>query len=167
MSVDGFIAGEQDDLSFLSIVEKDGEDYGYYTFVDSIDTVLIGRKTYAWVCAQGIIPHQDKTVYVITHNTALSTTYSKYYSGDLSALAHQLKQGDGKHIYCDGGAELIDSLIQLEMIDEMIISIIPTVLCTGIPLFRKKHTMSMTLLQTKEFGTGLVQLHYSITYPKP
>ncbi len=56
MSLDGYIAGEGDDLSFLSIVQQDGEDYGYHAFVDTIDTVIIGRKTYDWVCKQGFIP---------------------------------------------------------------------------------------------------------------
>lgn len=44
-SVDGYIAQPDDDLSFLSIVEKEGADYGYAEFIQTIDTVIIGRKT--------------------------------------------------------------------------------------------------------------------------
>ena len=46
MSLDGYIAKPNDDLSFLNLVEKEGEDYGYAEFTDSIDTIIIGRKTY-------------------------------------------------------------------------------------------------------------------------
>lgn len=45
-SLDGYIAKPNDDLSFLKLVEKEGQDYGYAAFVANIDTILIGRKTY-------------------------------------------------------------------------------------------------------------------------
>jgi dihydrofolate reductase len=152
MSLDGYIAGEGDDLSFLSIVEQHGEDYGYHAFVDSIDTVIIGRKTYDWVCKQGIIPHEDKSLYIITRNPQLSNTSSRYYSGDLSELMMRLRNEQGKHIFCDGGAECI-------------ISIIPTVLGKGIPLFRNQHDITFNLLSSSSFPSGLVQVHYAIQYP--
>lgn len=46
MSLDGYIAKPNDDLSFLKIVDKEGEDYGYEEFTDAVDTLIIGRKTY-------------------------------------------------------------------------------------------------------------------------
>jgi dihydrofolate reductase len=165
MSLDGYIAGDGDDLSFLSIVEQQGEDYGYHAFVDSIDTVIIGRKTYDWVCKQGIIPHEDKSLYILTRNPQLSNTSSRYYSGDLSELMMRLRSEQGKHIFCDGGAELIDSLLHLKMIDECIISIIPTVLGKGIPLFRNQHDITFNLLDSVSFSSGLVQVHYALKYP--
>ena len=48
-SLDGYIAQPNDDLSFLSIVEKEGEDYGYADFIKKVDTVVLGRKTYDWI----------------------------------------------------------------------------------------------------------------------
>jgi len=166
MSLDGYIAGEGDDLSFLSIVQQDGEDYGYHAFVDTVDTVIIGRKTYDWVCKQGIIPHQDTSLYIITRNPQLSENSSQYYSGDLSVLMKKLLSESGKHIYCDGGAELIDSLLRLKLIDECIISIIPTVLGKGIPLFRNQHDITFNLLDSASFSSGLVQVHYAVQYPQ-
>ena len=165
MSLDGFIAGEGDDLSFLSIVQQDGEDYGYHAFMETIDTVIIGRKTYDWVCKQGIIPHEDKSLYIITRNPQLSETSSRYYSGNLSELIKRLQSDQGKHIYCDGGAELIDSLLSLKMVDECIVSIIPTIVGGGIPLFRNHHEIQFKLLGSQSFATGLVQVHYAIQYP--
>jgi dihydrofolate reductase len=164
MSLDGYIAGEGDDLSFLSIVQQDGEDYGYHAFVDTIDTVIIGRKTYDWVCKQGIIPHEDKSLYIITRNPQLSNTSSRYSSGDLTELMMRLRSEQGKHIYCDGGAELIDSLLNMKMIDECIISIIPTILGGGTPLFRNHQNIQFNLLNATSFSTGLVQVHYAIRY---
>lgn len=164
MSLDGYIAGEGDDLSFLSIVQQDGEDYGYHAFVETVDTVIIGRKTYDWVCRQGIIPHEDKSLYVITRNPQLSDSSSQYYSGDLYELMKKLLSESGKHIYCDGGAELIDSLLNMKMIDECIISIIPTIVGGGTPLFRKHHEIKFNLLNSTSFSSGLVQVHYAVQY---
>ena len=45
MSLDGYISKPNDDLSFLKLVEKEGEDYGYAEFTAQIDTIIIGRRT--------------------------------------------------------------------------------------------------------------------------
>ena len=51
-SVDGYIAGVNDDMGFLSVASKEGEDYGYADFIDTVDTVIMGRRTYDWVFKQ-------------------------------------------------------------------------------------------------------------------
>ena len=162
MSLDGYIAKDQDDLSFLSIVEKPGEDYGYHAFTATIDTVIIGRKTYDWIINQGIIPHENKTLYVISRSFVKSDTQAIYYSGDLTELIEKLKAREGSNIYCDGGAELVNHLLEQNLIDEMIISVIPILLGSGIALFQQLNERLLTLMDCKHFETGLVQLHYAI-----
>ena len=69
MSLDGYIAKPNDDLTFLNLVEKTGEDYGYAEFTDTIDTLIIGRKTYDYVLKNVGSSHYDngqRDVYVIT-----------------------------------------------------------------------------------------------------
>jgi dihydrofolate reductase len=58
-SLDGYIAKPDDDLSFLKIVEKEGEDYGYAEFTSTIDTIILGRKTYDWVLGKIGASHYD------------------------------------------------------------------------------------------------------------
>ena len=68
-SLDGYIAKPNDDLSFLKLVEKEGEDYGYADFTSTIDTLIIGRKTYDYVLKEIGSAHYDNgqnEVYVIT-----------------------------------------------------------------------------------------------------
>lgn len=63
MSLDGCIAKSDGDISFLSLVEKEGEDYGYSDFLKTIDTVIVGRKTYDKVMAMGYeYPYPDKQI---------------------------------------------------------------------------------------------------------
>lgn len=68
-SLDGYIAKPNDDLSFLKLVEKEGEDYGYAEFTANVDTVILGRKTYDYVFKEIGSSHYDngkRDVYVIT-----------------------------------------------------------------------------------------------------
>jgi dihydrofolate reductase len=109
ISLDGYIAKPNDDLSFLAIVEKEGEDYGYADIVNSIDTVIIGRKTYDWIMDQ--VPefiHADKNTYVITRTAKESIGNTSFYTGNLKDLILKLKTEPGKDIFIDGGAEIVN-----------------------------------------------------------
>jgi dihydrofolate reductase len=164
MSVDGYIAKPDDDLSFLNLVEKEGEDYGYALFTDTIDTIIVGRKTYDYV-HRNIGPSHydngDRDVYVITSNPRPNTGKTIFYTGDLSDLAKRLKLAGGKNIYCDGGAEIINELLKHNLIDEFIISVIPVLLGTGTKLFKDgRPEQLLNLVTVKTYETGLTQLHY-------
>lgn len=163
-SLDGYIAKPNDDLSFLSIVEKKGEDYGYNSFNETIDTVIVGRKTYDWVMKQvAEFPHANKNTFVITRSARPSIGNIHFYSGDLKDLVEQLKNAKGKNIFCDGGAEVVNELMKYKLIDEYIISIIPILLGNGTRLFIDgRPEQYLQLLSAKSFETGLTQLHYKI-----
>jgi dihydrofolate reductase len=163
MSLDGYIAGPNEDLGFLSAVEKAGEDYGYYDFVKTIDTIIIGRKTFDKVLSMGFeYPHDDKDVYIITRSARPDYGPFKYYTGNLKDLVLKLKSEPGKNIFCDGGAEIVNELLWEDLIDEFIISVIPVILCDGILLFKNGgRQIKLKLIGSKQFDTGLVQLHYN------
>lgn len=74
----------------------------------------------------------------------------------------QLKSQGGKHIYVDGGAEVIQALLKEELIDELIISIVPVLLGDGTALFRpERPELQLKLVKVLPFKSGLVQLHYT------
>lgn len=162
MSLDGYIATKDNSLEFISMVEQEGEDYGYNDFVKSIDAVIIGRKTYEKVIEMGYeYPHTDKDVYIVTRTAKPSIGNFKFYSDDLSRLVNHLRSQPGKNIYCDGGSEIANELIKNNLVDEFIISVIPILLGDGIKLFndgRPKQTLE--LISAKQFDKGLTQLHY-------
>lgn len=162
MSLDGYIATKTDDLSFLSVVEKEGEDYGYQAFTDTVDTVILGRKTYDKVMTLvDTFPHADKETYVITRTPKPSAGNVNFYTGDLKDLVSRLKGKPGKSIFCDGGAELVNDLLKLDLFDDLIISIIPVLLGDGISLFKPgRPEGKLKLVSSKSFDSGLVQVHY-------
>ncbi|WP_113663878.1 dihydrofolate reductase family protein [Pedobacter nanyangensis] len=163
-SLDGYIAKPNDDLSFLKLVEKDGEDYGYAEFTDTIDTLIIGRKTYDYVLNEIGSSHYDngkRDVYVITRAERPQVGRTIFYTGSIAELVKQLKSKNGKNIYCDGGAEVINELLKHEFIDEFIISIIPVLLGNGTRLFKDgRPEQKLSFIEAKTFETGLTQLHY-------
>lgn len=164
-SLDGYIAKPNDNLDFLSIVEQEGQDYGYADFVKTIDTVIVGRKTYDKVISMGIeSPYADKDTYIITRTPRPTIGSVKFYTGDLKSLVERLKSENGKNIFCDGGAEIVNELLKNDLIDEFVISIIPILVGNGTKLFNDgRPELKLDLASTKQFEKGLTQLHYKRT----
>jgi dihydrofolate reductase len=167
MSLDGYIATKENSIDFLSMVEQQGEDYDYAEFVKTVDTVIIGRKTYDKVLAMGFeYPHVDKDVYIITRTARPAIGNLKFYTDDLAQLVNNLKAQSGKNIYCDGGSEVANELMKNNLIDELIVSIIPVLLGDGIKLFNDgRPEKELILVSSKQFESGLVQLHYKVANP--
>ena len=164
MSLDGYIAKPNDDLSFLKIVEKEGEDYSYAEFMDKIDTIIIGRKTYDYVLKEIGSSHYDngqRDVYVMTRTERPKVGRTTFYTGNLTDLVKRLKAEEGKNIYCDGGAEVINELLKHDLIDKFIIAVIPILLGNGTRLFKDgRPEQTLEFMTAKTFVTGLTQLHY-------
>lgn len=161
-SVDGYIAAPDGDLSFLSKVEKEGEDYGYAAFISTVDTVVLGKNTYDKVLSMGYpFPHADKDAYVITRTERETKGFTHFHNGDVAELITTLKKKEGKNIFIDGGAFVVNELLKKELVDELYLSYIPVLLGDGIKLFSTGIPLqNLELLTVKKFETGLVQLHY-------
>ncbi len=164
VSLDGYIAKPDDDLSFLKLVEKEGEDYGYAKFTETIDTLIIGRRTYDYVLKDIGSSHYDngqRDVYVITRTQRPNVGRTTFYTGSLTDLVTRLKSESGKNIYCDGGAEVINELLKNDLVDEFIISVVPVLLGEGTRLFKDgRPEQLLEFVSVKAFDTGLVQVHY-------
>lgn len=165
-SLDGYIAGENEDLSFLDSVEKHGEDYGYSAFMKTIDTVIMGKTTYDWIIRNAPeYQHENKETYIITHRPLSDSdnernTHLKSFSGDLASLVSKLK-ADGKSLFIEGGSQIILQLMKEKLIDEYYIAIIPVLLGKGTLLFSPGFpTQKLHLAELKSYDTGLVHLHY-------
>jgi dihydrofolate reductase len=165
-SLDGYIAKPNDDLSFLDVAAKEGEDYGYADFISTIDTVIVGRKTYDWVMKQiGEFPHaKDKESYVITRTPRASEGNLHFHTGELKELVMTLKSRPGKSIFCDGGSEVIHALLNENLVDEMIIFFMPIMVGSGTRLFREgRPEQNLVLVSAKTYDTGVVKVHYKFS----
>lgn len=164
MSLDGFIASENDDISWLDAMSKEGEDYGYHEFIASVDTYIIGRRTYDVVrkLLDGKFPQAEQfDCHIITREQREPENGVTFFNGSLKNLIEELRTKDGKDIYCDGGGEIVNLLMKEDLIDEYIVAIIPIVLGNGKRLFLgNTQTIKLKAQSPKYFETGLIQLRY-------
>lgn len=162
VSIDGYIARPDGGVDWLSTVEWEGEDYGYKRFIDTVDTVVLGRNTYDAVLRFDSWPFDDKRCVVMTHRPAAARHGEQLFSGKPEALVDQLAKSGARHVYVDGGSA-IRAFLAARLIDRMTISVVPIVLGTGIPLFTpgvQEHWL--VLEESRAFSTGLMQLRYRV-----
>jgi dihydrofolate reductase len=162
MSLDGYIAKDEDNIDFLSIVESKGEDYGYASFQKEVDTIIWGRKTYDKILSFGIeFPYKDKKCYVLSRSRKGKDENVEFFGGDIKELISKIRSTEGKHIYCDGGGEVVFELLKNNLINKMIISVIPHLVGNGIRLFKDgRPEQKLKFLKSISFPTGLLQLWY-------
>lgn len=157
-SLDGHIASENGGIDWLF----SDADYGYSSFYDSIDTVLVGRKTYDKALEFEKYPFKGKKVYVFTQRLA-DKSGDVEFASDAAKIAKRLSESQGKDIWLVGGSEIVTALLNAGLIDEIILSIHPIVLGRGIALFNNiQKQCKMTLIKSTAFESGLVQLHYKV-----
>ncbi len=164
ISLDGFLARSDGSVDWLKPFE--GEDHGYLDFFKSIDTVVIGRRTYDFVLEmlRSKLPwaYGNKRCVVMTHRPVVAKHGERAFAGEPGSLLQQLEAEGAQHIYVDGGA-VIRSFISARLLDRMTVSVVPVLLGAGFPLFGGVSLESgLTFENAKSFKNGLVQLHYRI-----
>lgn len=170
ISLDGYIARENGSLDWLP--GSDGQtagdtgDYGYGAFFESVDTVVMGRHTFETVRGFGAWPYGDKHVVVLSRSLEelpedLPATVSLRNCTPKELVA-ELETAGARHLYVDGG-KTIQDFLEAGLIDEMIITTIPILIGSGIPLFgRLGRDQELRHLETRSFKTGLVQSRYEL-----
>ena len=160
-SLDGYIARTSGEIDWLF---TDG-DYGYTEFYDQIDTVLMGRKTYQQVLTFGEYPYPEKKGFVFSKSgQGTKTNHVEFISGDCQNFIESLRQSPGQHIWIVGGGQLIHEFLRQGWIDELILSIHPIILGSGIPLIISDPNLeiSLELTQVKTYPSGLLQVSYNL-----
>ncbi|BAX81205.1 dihydrofolate reductase family protein [Labilibaculum antarcticum] len=166
MSLNGKIARKGGEVDWLEAIPNPAQsDYGYEEFYKSIDATIMGKKTYNQIMSWGIdFPYTGKKNYVFTSNTELKNTeHVNFVSENHLDLINKIKKEEGKNIWLIGGGNLNSVLIEENLIDEMIVFVMPIVLPNGISLFDTFLTdKSIQLKSTKSYSSGVVQLVYSL-----
>lgn len=161
-SIDGYIARKDGTIDWLLFGHTGDEDYGFKKFIDSVDTLVLGRKTYQVVSGFEDWPYSGKRVIVLSNTLKKVRNEAELFSGDLTDLLSQLQKDEIKHIWVDGGTTA-SKFLEEGLVDNLTISIIAMVLGTGIPLFSSiTKEQSCRLVSSQSYPSGLVQLKYKI-----
>jgi dihydrofolate reductase len=160
-SLDGFIAGPGDDLSWLPPPSAD-EDYGYAAFMADTAAVLMGRSTYRVVEGfEGPWPFGETPVFVATTRPlepAAPTVHA--VRGAPAELLAAVRRVAGGNVYLDGGS-LVRRFFEAGLVDELTVTLIPVVLGAGTPLFAGvARPRPLELVSSRVFPGGIVQLVY-------
>ncbi|MDI2585617.1 dihydrofolate reductase family protein [Psychrobacillus sp. NEAU-3TGS] len=162
-SLDGYIATKDDSLEWLFKVEGEG-DNGYSDFYDTVDTVIMGRRTYDWLLEQELesFPYEGKECYVFSRTESQDNENVQFFNGDVVGFTNQLKNKEGKNIWVMGGGDLIHSFMKEELVDELIITVSPVIIGKGIPLFKEiDFETELTLKSVRRFNQ-FAELRYEV-----
>lgn len=168
-SADGYIARPDGDVEWLNRRTRKG-DYGMSAFYRTIDTILMGRKTYDWALdywkRAGKKANFDASVanYVFSRKPPKRAASGvEFVSEPVKAFAQRLRKTPGKHIWMMGGGGLIASFLDAGEIDEFDIHVIPVFIGEGIPLVAPRHRdVALRLLSSKKYPDGGVRIHYAV-----
>jgi dihydrofolate reductase len=164
-SLDSFIARQDGKVDWLDYPEYQlpDEDYGYTEFYQTIDTTLMGNKTYEIMLGFNVpFPYPDKTNFVFTRSIdKQNNEFVKFVTGDIIKFVRQLKNKPGKGIWLIGGGQINSLLLDNDLVDQIILTVIPITIGQGIPLFNanSKET-KFVLAGNTSYDSGLVQLTY-------
>tara|TARA_Y100001972_G_C7665965_1_gene336719 strand:- start:4698 stop:5225 length:528 start_codon:yes stop_codon:yes gene_type:complete len=163
-SIDGYIARPNGKVDWLEYPDFmiEGEDFGYKKFIDTIDTTIMGGDTYKEVLGFGIPwPYGDKKNYVFTRSNYPAMETVTFVGENIGQFVKDLKAQPGKDIWLIGGGKINSIMIAEDLLDEMIISVMPITIGEGIPMFSKvKHEQKFKLKNHTIYKTGVTQLHY-------
>ena len=171
-SLDGFIARENGELDWLpgSSGEEDPEanDCGYGEFIESVDTVLMGNKTYQQILSFDVeYPYKDKANFVFSKTPTTQDQYAQFIHEDVESFISKLKSAPGKDIWLVGGGQLASLCIKNNLVDEVILFVIPIMIGKGIRLFQNTNKdVPLKLIEshhyTDESAKDIIKLRYTI-----
>jgi dihydrofolate reductase len=165
-SLDGFIASAAGELDWINDSMVSEEDYGFSATMQRTGAYVMGANTYRETAGFSGSGGGSTPTYVVTHAGDLESqpSHVQRYSGDLRNLVTQLREETDKDIFVFGGADLVTQFIDLNLLEELTISIVPILLGGGVHFFgRLGEWKRLNLGECKQFEkSGIVLLTYRL-----
>jgi dihydrofolate reductase len=164
MSLDGYIARSNGSVDWLNghgeVLEVDN---GYEEFYNNVDTIVMGRTTYEQVVNElspDVWVYEGKKCYVFTKKECETNEKVEFTSESITNFVSDIKSQLGRDIWLVGGGKLIHEFVRKNLVDKYVITVIPTILGKGIPLFIKENPeIKLKLIKTQTID-GMVELTY-------
>ena len=160
MSLDGFIAGPNDEIDWLFT----DQDYGFTPFFDRIDTIIMGRRSYEMSCSFDEWPYPGKRTFVCSRQSQLaSDPRVSFATVPLPTVIAQARCAGSRGIWLLGGGQLVRSALHCRSIDRIQLAIHPIILGAGIPLFPAGTPQTrLQLRDCQAYDSGLLIAHYQL-----
>ena len=166
-SVDGYIAAPDGSVDWLdrATSKAKGDDFGLTAFFKSIDTVLMGRKTYEHAKKMGMgAGHPGAKNYIFSRTLPPGLREGvEFVNGSVSDLIKNIRKSPGKHIWLCGGGELAREALEERVVDEITIGLTPILIGDGRPTFPPVFTETeLELVECKQYRGGVLGLTYRV-----
>ena len=166
-SADGYIADADGGIGWLDNFQGAGEDYGYKEFFDSMDGLVMGRKTYEQIRGFGSWPYGEKPCWVFSRQE-IEVGENIIAVDTIDSLLHakQCEEGSVERLWLVGGGALAGWFASQNLINRCMIFVMPCLLGNGIPLFGAEGVQTtggpamLQLDQSVRYTNGVVQLDY-------
>ncbi|MBB1283733.1 dihydrofolate reductase family protein [Flavisolibacter sp. BT320] len=162
-SVDGYIEGPNGEYDWIIIDEK----IDFSAEIKRFDAFFFGRRSYEVAKAMFKKPSPGITNYVFSNTLKEVDENFTLLSGDIDSAVQAIKQQPGKDIALYGGANLLASLLNLQLVDELSISFIPVLLGKGKPMVDVLNEMVwLRFNNSRRFENGTLIVNYAVDYNK-
>ena len=167
-SLDGFIAKADGDISWMQSHDHYPagvtlSDADIAAFLEKIDCYVMGARTYAPALQLGW-PYGDVPVFVLTHRKLERTRENvEFYAGDLEKLVQERLKANYENIWLVGGASLAKDFLRQQLVDELVISMLPVLLGSGLRFFDDiRQEQNLHLKDVTAYKDGMVELSYTV-----
>ena len=164
VSLDGFIARDDGRVDWLDNLDTDGSDLGISSFLENVSTILTGRISFddTKKLTNGSWPFVDQDTYVFSRGNYENEKGITFVNGDIEGLIEKLRIQSEKDIWLFGGGGLIKYCREHNLVDEYVITTIPTMIGSGKRLFHSvKESNDLELINLTECKS-IVQTHYRV-----
>jgi dihydrofolate reductase len=159
VSLDGFIEGPNGEIDWCLT----DQDYGMSEFLKRIDTLFMGRKTYELTKKMGGTGFNSMKEYIFSNTLNEMERGKSIIKGNIEKEVMRIKNEMGKDIWLFGGASLTCAMMNLQLVDEIWLSVHPVILGGGKPVFPDiSRRVQLHLIDTATYSTGLVSCRYEV-----
>lgn len=162
-SLDQRIAEPDGSIEWLTeLPNSEKADYGFKDLLTSVDTVIMGGRTYREFLNMDIIwPYSQQMTYVVSRHNWGKKENIHFITENIIETISELRNQDGKDILLAGGGELTSMLLAVDLVDEMQITYMPVILGKGIPLFPDQSKESKwELIKSESYNSSALTLEY-------
>jgi len=163
-SLDGYIAREDGDVSWLDDLGIPMEETGYEEFYSTIDALVMGRKTYEIIVSFGQWPYGDKPVWICSRGKITPMEGCNLQVGNTPEEAYKAAQElNIKHLWLVGGGSLASAFLEENLLSDISLSLMPIILGSGIKLFADLPSpIKINKGNQVAHESGFIQLEYTI-----
>ena len=164
LSLDGRIAGPAHDLSFLQTLER-GPEGDYESFYDGVDSLVMGAGTWEFMVRHGSWPYAGKPTWVVTHAPELAPLAGaepvERFAGDVAALLRLIDERGLERTWLVGGGDLAAQFLAADLLDELILTVAPTLVGRGPALADGEFPLpQFSLAEVSRWGENGARLRY-------